>query len=189
MLTWTFRRTAIPVVIFVSAAASATAASAGYEVYQSLARFQLSDKSVVAEQLQIKRDRVEMSFSGAFYFETPVAGKIRGAVFIGTGKVHIEPPVEFERDNLRRMLHADAVDSDFRTAVLRFTDDTARDIATTPRNKGPSEEARKLAQEFGTRLLKETGVNAAARLAVSILNQEEPGFFLAQFDKGRRGRF
>jgi hypothetical protein len=176
-------------VIFISAAASAAGASPGYEIYQSLAQFQLSDKSVIAEQLQIKRDRVEMSFNGTFYLEAPVAGKIRGAVFIGIGKVHIEPPVEFERDNLRRMLHADAIDSDFRTVVLRFTDDTAQNIAARPRNGSPPEEARKLAQEFGARLLKETGVNAAARLAVSILNQEEPGFFLAQFDKGRRSRF
>jgi hypothetical protein len=77
-----------------------------------------------------------MTFTGTFYFPKPVMGKTTGAVFFGQGRFHANPPDNlFEKENLRRILDADAVESDFDTAVLRFTDDsdaligTARDPA------------------------------------------------------------
>jgi Peptidase family M1 domain len=38
-------------------------------------------------------------------------------------------------------------------------------------------------------ILKETGANLSARQLVSIVNKESPGFFFAEFDGGKRGRF
>ena len=38
-------------------------------------------------------------------------------------------------------------------------------------------------------MLKQTGANLSARLALSILNDEKPGFFFATFDGGKRDRF
>ncbi|MGH6628433.1 MAG: hypothetical protein ACREB3_01730, partial [Burkholderiales bacterium] len=91
---------------------------------------------------------------------------------------------------MRRLLKADLIESDFKTAVLRFTDDTFDQLVKGPPQAAiPPADAEKLAEEFDARLLKESGTNIAARLAVSILNQEQPGFFLAQFEKGKRGRF
>ena len=114
----------------------------------------------------------------------------RGAVFIGEGRFRAEvPPGEFEIENVRRMLKAERVESDFKTAVLRFTDDTFDVIG---RGAGPGTappEASRLAQEFEKRVLKETGANIAVRLTLSIVNQESPGFFMAEFDKGQRKRF
>ena len=132
-----------------------------------------------------------MTFNGTFYFEQPVAGRVGGAVFLGTGKFRAElPPSNFERDHVRRMLNADVVESDFRQAVLRFTDDTFDYIGKNLRpSSAPIPEAERLAAKFERRILKETDANLSARLAVSLLNQESPGFFLAQFDKGKRGRF
>ena len=73
----------------------------------------------------LKRDRAEMTFDGTFYFPSPVEGRVTGAVFIGQGKFRAEPPPsEFEKENVRRMIGADIFESDFKTAVLRFTDDT-----------------------------------------------------------------
>jgi hypothetical protein len=164
--------------------------SSGLEVYQALKRFQVSGGTAVAENLTLKRDRAEMTFNGTFYFEPPIAGRVRGAVFLGNGTFRAEvPPNEFERENVRRLLKAEVVDSDFRSAVLRFTDDTFDHIGKNLSSGAPSAGAQELASEFEPRLLKETGANISARLAVSILNQESPGFFLAQFDKGKRDRF
>ncbi|MGB9254207.1 MAG: hypothetical protein WCC25_05145, partial [Candidatus Korobacteraceae bacterium] len=74
----------------------------------------------------LKKDRVTLTFhDGMLYFPPPVEGKVRGAVFVGTGTFEAAvPPIPFERDNVRRLLKADKVESDFRTAVLRFTDDS-----------------------------------------------------------------
>ena len=71
----------------------------------------------------LKRDRVSMTLTGTLYFAAPVNGKVTGAVFIGEGTVRAEaPPSGFERDNLRRMLGAELVETDFKSAVFRFSE-------------------------------------------------------------------
>ena len=168
-----------------------TSVSSGVGLYHALKEFGLSGNASRAENLTLKRDRAVMTFNGTFYFESPIQTRVYGAVFVGQGTFHADPPpIEFERENVRRLLNADSVDSDFRTAVLRFTDDTFDLIAGNLRKEGgPDKDAQKLAEEFEPRLLKETGANISARLSLSILNGEQPGFFVAQFDKGKRGAF
>ena len=131
-----------------------------------------------------------MTFNGVFYLETPVLGRVRGAVFLGKGTFSAEaPPVEFELENVRRLLKADRVESDFQRAVLRFSDDTDSELGGRASQEAAHPEARRLAEKSASRLLKETGANIAARVASSVLNAEKPGFFCATFDKGRLGRF
>jgi hypothetical protein len=175
----------------VSAAPAQQPAANPLEIYATLKQFSLTGGSAAAENLVLKRDRGEMTFNGTFYFEPPIAGKVRGAVFIGRGNLRAEvPPSAFERENVKRMLKADLVESDFGTAILRFTDDTFDKISAGIKPGGTApEEAQKLATEFNGKLLKELGANIASRLLVSILNNESPGFFMAQFDKGKRDRF
>ena len=95
------------------------------EIYPRLEAFQLDGGSRRVENLVINRDRVELTFTGTFYFESPTEGDVRGAVFVGDGYFRSETPQEtFERENIQRFLDAENVESDFETAVLRFTDDT-----------------------------------------------------------------
>jgi len=161
------------------------------QVYNSLKSFQLGGGIRAVENLVLKRDRAEITFvSGTLYFASPVAGRVEGAVFIGEGKFSAAPPpAKFEKENIRRILKADTVESDFKTAVLRFTDDTFSVLGTGSSPGAAPSDAQKLAAEFDARELKETGANIAARLTVSLANNEQPGFFLAEFDKGKRGRF
>jgi Peptidase family M1 domain len=174
-----------------SQAQSQDKSSEGMALYQGLAKFELNGNSAHAENVVLKRDRAQITFNGTFYFEAPVAGEVRGAVFIGSGSLNADAPSSIaEQGNLRRMLHADAVDATFRTAVLQFSDDTITALGLKPSTGGAApEEAQKLATDFSRRLLRETGANVPARIAVSVLNQESPGFFIAEFDKGTRGRF
>jgi hypothetical protein len=161
------------------------------EIYDQIKAFALSGGSVPVKELQFKRDRVEMTFTGTFYFSAPVEGHVTGAVFVGDGKLNAPAPAnEFERDNLKRMIGtSDSVDSDFKTAVLRFSDDTFERLGQNPSPGSADAQTQKLASELDPRILRETGANLAARVALSILNREKPGFFFAQFDGGRRGRF
>lgn len=162
-------------------------------LYQQLLTSSAIDKSAHLENVVLQRDRVTITFvNGTVFFSSPVAGNCRSAVFIGSGKIQAAPPpVAFELDNVRRLLKADDVTSDFKTAILRFTDDTASALLHegSLQNGAVSEQAAHLATELGPRLLKETGMNIAARQLESILNQEMPGVFLAQMDGGKRGRF
>jgi hypothetical protein len=130
--------------------------------------------------------------AGTIYFPSPVVGKVRSAVFIGSGKLQATPPpIAFEQENVRRLLKADDVSSDFKSAVLRFTDDTASELLSQGFLQGGavSEQAGHLAAELEPRLRKETGMNISARQLESILNQETPGVFLVELDGGKRGRF
>jgi hypothetical protein len=162
----------------------------GGVLYQALKKFELRGKASVSN-LTLKRDRAEMVFTGDFYFASPINGRVTGAIFLGEGTFQAEaPPFQFEKDNLKRFLDSETVESDFRTAVLRFSDDTFDIIgkASDASAEAP-DEARNLAAELEPRLLKETGANISARLLVSLANNESPGIFMAQFNKGRLDRF
>ena len=173
-----------------AASAQQDTAAGGKEFYDQLKSFSLGGGSATVSNLVLNRDRAQMTFTGTFYFATPVEGRVTGAVFIGEGKFTTQlPPSDFEKDNVKRLLHADRVESDFGTAVLRFSDDTFEQLGQTPAAAPANQSAQKLANEMEARVLKETGANLSARIALSVLNQEKPGFFYASFDGGKRGRF
>jgi hypothetical protein len=182
---------AVASLLTLASASAAQTSKAPQEIYAELKRFELGGGRAPAQNVVLMRDRAQITFAtGTFYFAAPVAGKVRGAVFIGQGNFKAEVPNSpFERDHVRRMLKADTVESDFSTAVLRFTDDTFDVIGKGVAPGAAEAGAVKLASEFEARCLKETGANMASRLTISIVNQEAPGFFLAEFDKGKRGRF
>ena len=162
-------------------------------LYQQLHNTAAIAKSTHLENAVLQRDRVTITFtSGTVYFPEAIEGRIRSAVFVGTGKVQAAPPpVPFELENVRRMLKADDVSSDFKTAVLRFTDDTGNELLKSGFQQGVSapDQVGRLASDLGAHLLKETGMNISARQLEAILNHEQQGVFLAQFDGGKRGRF
>jgi hypothetical protein len=172
-------------------------------LYQQLKTFTLTGGSADVASLVLKRDRVEMTFTGTFYFSPAVEGHVTGAVFVGQGTVHAAVPTsagDFEKDSVKRLLGADVLESDFKTTVLRMTDDTFDAIASARSAAGAgapvrtlgataSADAQRLATDFEPRLTMESGINLSARLATSIMNAEAPGMFFAEFDGGKRGRF
>lgn len=172
-----------------AAFAQESAASKEKQTYNQLKTFALTGGSAQVKSLVIKKDRAQLTLDGTVYFAEPINGQVTGAVFVGEGRFLAETPSsEFEKDNVRRLLGAENVDSDFKTAVFRFTDDTAAQFGA-PQAGPANDRAQKLATEIDERMLRETGANLSARVAVSLLNGEKPGFFFAQFDGGRRGRF
>lgn len=163
----------------------------GKAVYDQIKAFSLNGGTVNVQAFTLKRDRGEMTFTGSFYLTGPTDGRVTGAVFLGEGTFRAEvPPTGSEKDYVKRLLNTSIIESDFKTAVLRFSDETFTEISKAG-NPGSSSDprAQKLASELDVRILKETGANLSARLAISILNQERPGFFFANFDGGSKGRF
>ncbi len=158
--------------------------------YVAIRSMVLTGGTAAVSNLTLKRDRVTMTFTGTFHFAAPADGKVMGAVFVGQGTMRAETPAgRFDQENLKRLIGSDVAESDFKTAVLRWSDDTFDDIGTAATPGVAPEAATKLATEFETKFATETGANVAARLAQSVLNQETPGVFLAQYDGGRRGKF
>ena len=167
-----------------------TGSAEGKRLYDQIKAFPLTGQAVEVSKLLLRRDRVEMTLTGTLYLSGAIDGRVGGAVFIGDGAFRAEvPPARFERDHVRRLLNADEVESDFKTAVLRWSDDTAALFDGARSDVTVPEQARRLAAEFEPRVTKEMGVNLSSRLAASVLNGEQPGVFFGQFDGGRRGRF
>ena len=48
----------------------------GVEFYKALKRFELSGQAATVQGFALKRDRVEMTFSGTFYFQAPISGRV-----------------------------------------------------------------------------------------------------------------
>lgn len=112
-------------------------------------------------------------------------------MFVGAGNFHSDVPVdEAERANVRRLLKAEDVSSDFKTAVLEFTDETYKIIGKDAESGAEAPpQAQRLATDLLKSLLEEQGINLASRMLESIINHEDPGIFFAQFDGGKRRRF
>ena len=182
---------ALAVFLPVTIAAQETSPQSAKQVYDQIRAFSLNGGAASVTGLTLARDRAQMTFSGTFFFTAPVDGRVTGAVFVGNGQFTVEtPPSEFEKQNVKRLLGTQTVESDFKTAVLRFSDDTFALIGKSASGSTAADpQVQKLATDSDARILKQTGANVPARLAVSILNQEKPGFFFATFDGGRRGRF
>ena len=167
-------------------------AQSGRAIYNQLKSPALTGGTVTASNLILKRDRVTLTFNGTFYFMPPIEGKITGAVFIGTGTFQAEiPPNQFEKENIKRLLGVEnaALESDFKTAVLRFSDNTFSIIGKNKTDGEPTSQASRLASELQGRILEQTGANLSSRIALSVLNHELPGMFFGEFDGGKRGRF
>src|SRR5262249_26398040 len=100
-------------------------------------------------------------------------------------------PIRFEQDNVRRLLKADEVNSDFRTAVFRFTDDSYSVLGEGAKQDltSPPAAALKLEGDLDLQVLQETGANLAAPQVISLVNHESSGFFFVEVGGGRRGRF
>lgn len=172
-----------------SAFAQDTAPSKELDLYNQVKSFALTGGAIDVHGVILKKDRAQISLDGVVYLTGQSYGRFTGAVFLGDGKFTLEtPPSDFEKENIKRLLGSYVIESDFKTAVFRFTDDTAQQLGQ-PRNEAASERAQKLALELEPRILRETGANLSARVALSILNDEKPGFFFANFDGGKRGRF
>lgn len=189
-----FRVAVVCLAALLAAASAAAQEQTNEEIlawYESLKSFQLTGGSALADNVVLARDRARITLNGRLYFEPPVAGGVRGAVFVGQGEFRMAvPPLSFEADSVRRMLKTEGeIVSDFKTAVFRFSDDTLEALGLTPGEGAAPPDAAKLAAEFNYRMLRETGANLASRLLVSLLLGEHPGVFWGQFDGGRLGRF
>ena len=178
------------ITLLASASAAAQEASKEKDLYNQLKAFSLTGGVMEVKGVTLKRGRAQITLDGTVYLSQPVDGRATGAVFIGEGKFVAEPPNnEFDKANVKRLLGTHIIESDFKTAVFRFTDDTALQFGELSVSGAANDRAQKLARDADERTLHDTGANLAARLAISILNAEKPGFFFATFDGGKRGRF
>jgi hypothetical protein len=165
------------------------AESVNWSLYNEFKAFQLTGQSFAVKELTVKREAVEMVFTGEFYPAKFITGQVYGAIFIGEGRLHAVPWNEFEKDSVHRFLKSDNVDATFTRAVLCFADGTDTVFGNVPGRAVDLHKAQELAAEWPSKLLRQTGLNAGARMLQAMANGDKPGFFFASFSGGNHKEF
>ncbi|MGA3025751.1 MAG: carboxypeptidase regulatory-like domain-containing protein [Bryobacteraceae bacterium] len=91
------------------------------------------------ENVVLKRDVGTLTLrSGTVSFLPPVLGRHAVGVFTGEGHFHMDPVLPMEKDHLELITGARAVDEDFESLLLAFTDGTFEEIAGQGQAAEPS---------------------------------------------------
>jgi len=155
-------------------------------LYQALRTRIVNGEAFTVKDLVLRRDAGVFTLSsGTVYLYGPVAGRTTGAVFLGAGSLHVEPPSAMERRQLKAVMKSEVLDQPFTSAVLAFTDATAAELkkASTGVATG-SGAAQGEAEAFETLFRRDLKYNLEARLLEDLVKPEPGGFFLAAM-KGR----
>ncbi len=108
---------------------SRTPVEAG-EILAQLSKISL-DKTQIhsVRDITLRRDVLSISLTrGMIAFSEPIAGKITGAVFIGSGEIVAIPPDSIEKQQIYKFTGTPLLDQTFQTLILRFTDSTYEEI-------------------------------------------------------------
>jgi hypothetical protein len=147
--------------------------------YQQLRTISPSGESIAADGLTLKRDVATFQFnSGNLCFLKAVNGKTTGAVFIGEGRLLLDPPLPLEQASLSVLTKEKEYSESFDRAVLRFTDSTYEELKrnSKPGSGGCDLDALQASQK-ATR--KDMHYNLDARILQDVLSPEPGGLFVA----------
>lgn len=183
------RRLSNLALLFALLAPPAFAATPPLQLYNQLRTLATSGDTLRVENFRFKRDRLEFIFTGELQPSVFIEGKVRGTLFTGQGRVKTTGWSIFERDSIKRFLDADAVDQDFTRAVLLFSDDTWEKMRAEGRQSANAAPSTPLVAPLEEWIVRDTGMNPAAWLALATFTADHPGLFIAEFEGGRKGRF
>jgi Peptidase family M1 domain len=151
--------------------------------YQGLRGRTPNAGSFAVKNFTLKRDAGVFTFNdGTFYLFNDVAGITTGAVFLGEGSLHVEPPSAMERRQLKTVMKTEVLDQRFTSAVFEFTDETAAELRKNSTGSGSAQGAGAAlgqVQEAQTLFRKDLRYDIEARLLADMVKPGGGGFFLA----------
>jgi len=149
-------------------------------LYQALRNRTPSDQSFKIDALTIKRDAGELRFGpGTITLYNEVNGRVTGAVFQGQGVLHIEPPSQMERRQLKIVMKTEVLDQPFTTAVMAFTDNTVAELKAALTADAPGVNAMGPAQEMQSLFRKDLQYDLEERLLADVVKGKPGAFFVA----------
>jgi len=150
-------------------------------LYQALRTRTVNGPAFTVKNLSLKRDAGVFTFSdGTFYLYGEVGGMVTGAVFLGNGTLHVEPPSAMERRQLKIVMKTELLNQPFTSAVFEFTDGTVAELRKgAAANAATSGSAVEQAQEAQTLFRKNLKHDLEARLLEDVVRPGGGGFFLA----------
>ncbi len=153
-------------------------------IYHQLRTLLPGPVTIPVSNFTLKRDAATFTFTrGEFALFGEVNGKVTGAVFGGTGHLHLTPPTAIERQSLEILTKKPEFDQDFTQVILRFTDSTADELRKAGDGKTSTQPDSSLvsaAQEFHTFQREKLKENIDLRLLQDVVSPAPGGFFLAE---------
>lgn len=157
-------------------------ASSPREIYDALNKVRVDPGAVYAvERLELRRGDVRLSFEDGYVaFLTPVEGRITGAVFSGRGHALAAPRDPVEKQQMARFLGAPVLDQEFRTAYLRFNDETAAELRKQiGQEKLPSKEEFEFAARWNLMVVPANPPHSLRMLMDRLSETPQPYFYAA----------
>jgi Peptidase family M1 domain len=162
-------------------------------LYRQLNQVKVDPSQIyVIREARISRNGINLYFDRGFIgLFTPVAGRITGAVFVGTGEVLLIPPNPAEKLSLARFTKSAVLEESITSAYMRFTDDTARELlrnAQKPDPADPEQPPADFAQQwnYGAGQL---NAEYSTRILEDFLGAHDLPFFQARVEGVTLGRF
>jgi hypothetical protein len=114
-------------------------------------------EAVSVENAVLHRDIGEIRLrSGVVGFLPPVLGRVAMAVFVGQGSIHFTPAFRPEVDYLRMLTDETALDEEFDSAVLSFTDNTYQELKSVGFGAPPKNAVDDALRGFRSRMRRRT---------------------------------
>src|SRR5271169_1327226 len=147
--------------------------------YLQLRNISLQAQGFTADKVTLKRDAATFQLnSGTICFVGPVRGKVTGAVFVGEGRLLLNPPLSSERASLALLTKEKEYSETFDHLVLRFTDGTYDELKTAGKPGGGSCDPALLRNSENV-MRKDMQYNLDARILQDVLSPEPGGLFVA----------
>lgn len=78
-------------------------------------------RAAKVENFVMEKDAAKITMTGWIFLRDPVRGIRNRAIFFGDGRFELDPPIELEREQVRRFLQADRVDIKVKQVFFQFT--------------------------------------------------------------------
>ena len=175
-------KAAVPAAMEVPAHREPAKAANGSAVYQALRGRMVNGPAFAVKDLVLKRDAGVITLSsGIVFLMGETGGRVTGAVFLGEGSLHVEPPSAMERRQLKAVMKTEVLDQRFTSAVFSFTDDTAAELKRGAGAAAQSSGAAQGRADEDKKLFRsDLHVNLEARLLEDVVRSGGGGFFLAE---------
>ena len=160
-------------------------------LYQALGELRVDGAQVFSvHDIVLRRSALDISLTeGKLAFLTPIGNRITGAVFSGRGHIIATPRDAGERRSLAEFLNVPLLDQPFSRAYIRFTDDTADELA---RRLAAAAIVPKDDEEFATTwnsTVSNLNTSHALRIMFDLLSSEPEAYFSAALGGASVGPF
>ena len=147
--------------------------------YQQLRNIALQSNGISIENVTLKRDAASFLLNSAtLCFVAPVNNRVTGAVFVGDGKLILEPPIASERASLSVLTKEKEYTESFDHLVLRFTNNTYEEIKSAGKSASrPCDPL--LLRNSAKAMRKELNYNLHARILQDVASSEPGSLFVA----------